>query len=222
MAIQRRLLHTLSILSFCVAGTHAAAADEVPTPAEEKKEPPIQYTLTIGDETVSLTEGQTVAVEGTFANPTIRLTADPHRQFSRRGISFEYPRHFTFEADFDDPDEPNWTLSGNDFKIMLLIIVGRVSAAQLAESMIDQFGEDACSISESQSRITLGQHELSGTTVRLHLADHDFSQQIYRVEHEGEMTKMLILQDYVDAKGRHTREGKKCLKLLKSSFQVEE
>src|SRR5262245_43616031 len=86
---------------------------------DESQEPPLVCVVKLDDSSIELTEGETGQVNGTFTNPKLTVTPQPNRTFPYQGITFKYPRAFNFEADLSDPESKNWTLSGNDLKIMI-------------------------------------------------------------------------------------------------------
>jgi hypothetical protein len=79
-------------------------AGAVAAPAgDESREPPLLFSVSVGAVTVPATEGEAVSVAGTFQDPRVTVRPEPHRLFPYGGVSFHYPRGFTFEADLDDP-----------------------------------------------------------------------------------------------------------------------
>ena len=202
-----------------VMGQSVLAQNKTNRP-DESKEPPLKYALRIGDKSIPITEGKTARVDGTFSNPEVTLTAQPHRVFPYRGISFKYPRAFTFEADLDDADYKNWTLSGNDFKIMYFVLNGRLTTGAFANNMVDQFGRENCEVQKALP-LKFGNKKLSGTTLNATVVGNKMVTDIYRIPSTGAQTKLLVLQDNLDDSGNRSIEGKSTLQLIKQSSKLE-
>jgi hypothetical protein len=206
----------LLILFFSVGCDSPAAAT-----ADESIEPTLKYTVKVGEKTITIAEGETVQLEGTLTNPQVSVTPDAYRVFPYQGVSFKYPRSFTFEADFEDPSAKNWTLSGNDFKIMFFALDETTTPAEFASNMIQQFGNKNAKITNANASLTLGNQKLSGTSLRLTVATHHMVMDVYRIPSPGKKTKLIVFQDNLDDSGNRSSEGKKTLADIASSFQVE-
>ncbi len=209
---------TLSLLFLTLCVGCGAPANGNP---DESKEPPLQFIVTVGNRSVAITEGETVRLDGAYTDPTITVTPQPFRVFRCQGISFKYPRSFTFEADLADPDAKTWTLSGNDFKIMFFVSNSPLTSTGFADGMIEQFGRENCRVIDANAKITLAGQPLSGTTIRITVATHELVQDIYQLPSRGGVTRLLVLQDSLDDARDRTSEGRKTLKELESSFTIE-
>jgi len=198
-----------------------------PAPAEtssnkrsEGDEPPVTYVLTVGDQKISLVEGQRVRLQGSFEDPEVMLAAEPHRTFANAGISFRYPRAFGFDASLSDPASRSWSLSGNDAKIMYFVIAGPVTVAEFAQGLTSQFGKENVETTEAETRLTLGRETLVGMSLRVTLAATPMSISVYRVPLEGPETRLLVLQNSLGATHAPSSEGQEALALLKASFAL--
>jgi hypothetical protein len=211
-------LLTVPIALACDRSNSSSAQDKA-NRRDESKEPPLKYTLRIGDKSIAITEGETARVDGTFSNPEVTLTAQPHRVFPYQGISFKYPRAFTFEADLEDADYKNWTLSGNDFKITYLVLNDRLTTGDFADNMMDQIGRENCTVVKA-SPMKFGDKELSGTTLNATVVGNKMLVDIYRIPSTGTQTKLLVLQDNLDDTGNRSIEGNTTLQLLEQSSKL--
>ena len=187
---------------------------------DESQEPPLQFSVHVGDKSLMVAEGETGQLEGTFAHPRIKVVPQPYRVFPYQGITFEYPRSFTFEADLTDPGVKNWNLSGNDFQIMIFVMDTQLTARAFANNMIEQFGRENCVLVDTNSKITLGDKTLSGATLHITLAAHKMVMDVYRVPSQDSRTKLLVLRDNLDEEDQRSKEGKATLLKMKSSFQL--
>jgi len=190
--------------------------------ADESVEPPMRYSIKVGEKTATLSESETIELEGNFANPKITVTAHPERVFPYQGVQFNYPRSFTFEADLEDQGAKSWTLSGKDFKILYFVLNASVSPAEFANTMIDRFGRENTRILNANATITLGQEKLTGTSFQATITKHKMVMDVYRVPSRGPKTKLLVFQDSLDDLGNRSKEGQQALAEIKSSFAVEQ
>jgi hypothetical protein len=185
---------------------------------DESKEPPSTFVVTVGQESVVIKEGETAQLDGQFTNPSVSVTPQAYRVFPYAGIKFKYPRSFTFEADLSDPNSKSWTLSGNDLKIMIFVLNSRLTTADFANNMMEQFGGENCQVVDANASLAMGKQTLSGTTIHVSVATFKMAMDIYLVPSRGPATKLLVIQDSLDDAGNRSKEGKQTLEELSSSF----
>ncbi|MFN7733552.1 MAG: hypothetical protein ACK5OB_16770 [Pirellula sp.] len=200
--------------SFAGIGSNSSSAQGQITKPDESTEPPLKYTLKVGDQSIDINEGETARLEGVFTNPEVTLTTQPFREFTYQGISFRYPSKFVFEADLDDANYKNWTLSGNDFKIMYFVLNARLTTSDFAKSMMGKFGLENCELANAP-QMKFGDKSLSGTTLNVTLAGNKLVIDIYGVSSNGKQTKLLVLQDDLDDSGNRSTEGKQALEFFR-------
>jgi len=181
----------------------------------------LEFVVKVGDKSITITEGETTQLDGAFTNPMISIAPQLYRVFPYQGITFKYPRPFTFEADLADPDRKIWTLSGNDLKIMYFVLNARLTTGEFANNMIDQFGRENCKVTDANAKITLGKQTLSGTSIHVTLATHKMVMDIYQIPSRGAVTKLLVFQDSLDDTGNRSNEGRQTLKDMAASFTVD-
>jgi hypothetical protein len=146
----------------------------------------------------------------------VTLTPRPHRVFRREGVSFSYPRSFTFETALEDTDSRSWKLSGNDFRIMLFVLADRLTPRAFAENLVDVFGRGNCELADA-APLGFGDAELSGTSLNILMAGTRIVQDVYGMPARGPWTRLLVLQDSLDEAGRRSAEGRAALGLLTQS-----
>ncbi len=206
-------------VAFIAETRTSASAQEKPVAPDESKEPALKYQLRVGDKSLTISEGETVSLAGAFSNPKVTLTAEEFRVFPYGGISFRYPRTFTFEADLDNRDSLNWTLSGNDYTIMYFVMNASVTTEDFAGNMSEQFGKENCMISKA-TPIKLDGSEIAGTSLIADLAGSQLAIDIYRLPSGDQQTRLFVLQDNPDDAGDRSMEGKAALNLLQQSFRM--
>lgn len=178
------------------------------------------YTLKIGDKIISLQEGQTVRVEGTFQNPEITLTVEPYNLFSGAGIRFKYPREFIVDADLEKKHVKTWTLSGNDFKLMYFVFDVPARIADILDGLLERYGRQNCTVTGAPP-LTFGQVALTGTTIQAIFGGVKWSIDIYQLPASGKPLRLLMLQDCVDSFGKRSTEGMHAIQLFEQSAGLE-
>lgn len=212
-------LFTVLIAVACGRSNFNSAQDKAAL-ANESKEPPVKYVLKMGDQEIAIQEGKAVQLKGTFTDPEITLTAEPHRVFPYQGISFKYPRAFTFEADLGDETYKNWTLSGNDFKIMYFVMEDPLTPEAFSDNLVSEFGEENCTV-EKASPLPFGSKKLSGITLHASIVGNPIVMDIYAIPHSDRRTRLLVLQDNIDDVGERSAEGRSTLRLIEESSQLQ-
>jgi hypothetical protein len=203
-----RLLFSAAILSLAAA---------LPLRAAEDVEPPINYTLKIGDQSTRLVPGTESEVKGNFTNPKVTLVPDEHRTFTYGGVTFSYPSNFAFEADFSEKGLKSWTLDGSDCVIMLhRYETEKVTPKELMKSLKEAYGKN--------SRIepvthTFNGKEYSGMRIHASLADTKFFQDVIALPSE-KGSCIMILQDLPTSAKVSDAETKQVMKLLNETLKL--
>ncbi|MFO0914580.1 MAG: hypothetical protein U0795_16600 [Pirellulales bacterium] len=218
---QRNLFTPLLVIAFLISGSASRStfAEDKNQKPSESEEPSLHYTLKVGEKSVAIREGEAVRVDGEFNNPEVTITAQPYREFPYQGVSFKYPRTFTFEANVDNENFKNWTLSGNDFKIMYFVANGRLTTDEFADNLIDQFGRENCQTVKT-APLKFGDKQLTGTTLNVVVAGNKMVVNVYLVPVNETQTRLLVLQDNLDDAGNRSAEGKATLELLSQSAKL--
>ena len=184
---------------------------------DETREPPLKYTLEVDGKAHVVEAGEEVQLKGTFTDPKVKLTPAETRLFTYGGVEFQYPAYFAWEADAEEDDYKNWTLSGNDFKILLFDAAGATSADEYAAGIVKRFGEANCRLTDVT--LVLGGTKHDGKRIATRLAGSSFVQTVVRLPAKGR-TKMLVLQDSPPDEKQSTKETDLALKLLRTTFKV--
>ena len=215
-------MQRLCTLTVILCLLHLGCSSSTAAGPDESKEPPLEFVVDVGDKSITVTEGTTA---NSMAHSRIRTSLfkpQPYRVFPYGGITFKYPRSFAFEADLADLDRKNWTLSGNDLKLMYFLVNARLTTDEFADNMIEQFGRENCKVTDANAKIILGKQTLPGTTIQIAVASHKMVMDIYRIPSPGGVTKLVVFQDSLDNAGNRSNEGVQAVKEMKSSFTVEQ
>ena len=160
-------------------------------PPEEAREPPTVYEITLGGETIEAREGEPVTLAGRFDGPTLTVAPKPTRTLDVRGVRFEFPRRFVFEADLSDPSVAIWTLEGSDATIMLYAFPTPVSAAEIAAGMVEQTGPTP----RGRALLTVPGGTLTGLGFDWTLAEQRVRTEAFDLPAPAGQSRVLILQD---------------------------
>lgn len=183
----------------------------------ESIEPPLGYSLQVGDKVIRLKEGEPAQLAGTFANPKITLTSDDYRVFPYAGISFRYPSYFAFEADSKSKTLHTWVLSGNDCKIMIHQYKLKVDTSDLVEALVDRYGKE--NTVQSDVSLTLAGQTLNGKRIKAKIFGSTFVQDLIPIPSTKGVT-ILLLQDSPNDDGTASDERRLLEKRLVESFAI--
>ncbi|MEZ5923245.1 MAG: hypothetical protein R3D57_02560 [Hyphomicrobiaceae bacterium] len=209
------LLAQAAVLASLVLSSSALAEDAGDI------EPPLQYRLQIGEQTREISEGVPTVFEGSFTNPAATLVVAPERIFAYGGIRFEYPRHYTFEADFSSPGLKIWTLSGNSFKIMYFLSEQPLTALSLLEGMSEQLGDSNLAIEESQVALEAAGQSLAGKRGVVSIAIQKLSNDAFTLPERNGLARVLLLQDALMDEGGFSEEASHATAMLQKSLALE-
>jgi hypothetical protein len=157
-----------------------------------------------------------IQIQGTYRDPKVVLRASPIRHFTYGALAFQYPASFIWEAEIKAPDEKTWVLSGNDFKIMYLVLPGALSVDAYARATAKEFGKGSTRISDTER--TLGADKHKGKLLLVKLAGTDLRLEVYALPARTGC-RFLVLQDCPPDKKAISEEGEKALRLLSDSFK---
>lgn len=184
---------------------------------DEKTEPPRLFTLVIDGREVMLELDREITLDQTLSHPRIMLRAGVTRHFDQGGIAFDYPATFGWEADVQDNDYKCWTLSGNDFKIMVFDTVSELNAEMQTRSMLKLYSTGK----EQPREIT---HTFKGriyTGKRVPLSSKSIA--FYQEALDIPVKKrhcLLVFQDFPPDNKAFSAESEMVLKLLRETFTV--
>ena len=187
---------------------------------DETQEPPVRYNLDVDGKLYSIAESIPFKITGSLINPTIKIIAEPTKEFMYGGITFVYPRNFTFEADIKDPNDKNWTLSGTYFSISYSLLSEKITAEQFADSLVEAFGNTQFKSRSSINIEFLGE-KYNGTRLNLILSEQKMTQDIIVIPSK-EGTKLFIFQDILIETGTTSKEAIETLALLKKKLPIKE
>lgn len=207
------MLRQLFVLPLLFGVCWAAPADVDP----ESIEPPLGYSLQVGNESISLREGQPVQLTGTFVNPQVKLSSGDFRTFPYAGLSFRYPKEYSFEAKFTTAGLRQWTLDGRNCVVCVQVFKANLTLSELVNSLTDQFGKQNCQVTDVS--ITLGDHKFKGKRIQAKVVMQTVIQEVFPLPSSAG-AKFLALQDLPNNDGTPSDERKRLGKLLTETFAI--
>ena len=202
----------LAALAFLPPGDGPAAGDL----EDEAREPPTVYQVTLGGETVEAREGEPVALSGRFDGPTLIVVPKPTRTLDVRGVRFEFPRRFVFEADVADPAVAVWTLEGGDATVMLYAFAVPVSAAEIAAGMV----EPTRSMPRKRTLLAVPDGTLAGVEFDSTLAEQRVRTEAFDLPAPAGQSRVLILQDVPPDDADRSAERAAVGRLLRKTLRM--
>jgi hypothetical protein len=183
---------------------------------DEKREPPLKYTLNINGKIHEINLDTPLQLQGVYQNPRIVLTASSIREFQYGGVKFQYPAAFTWEAEIEGASSRIWTLSGNDFKIMYFVQGVALSAELYLEAFVKKFGKDKTRVSETERKF--GDRSYKGKLLYINLAGVNMIMEIYMLPAKTG-SRLFVLQDSPPDGRVLSVEGEKTIAMLAATFK---
>lgn len=200
-------------LAVGVVAEPASAPVSVAAPAavDETVEPADNFKLLLDGQETSLVPEKPFEI--TIKGEKIKglLQVEPLKTFNYGGISLQYPRHFTFEADLSDKDVSLWNLSGSNCVLMIQLYPAEMDHKIMAQMLQPRFGEKNSIVSDCT--LALKGNETKGSKLTTTIGDSSITQEIYSFKVQGG-SLLLILQDTLSLDGKSSEEGRKFRQLL--------
>lgn len=188
------------------------------TQVDESKEPPLRLTLLVNGKSQPLEFNKELKLSGTFKDPTIVVRAASTRRFRYGGVSFEYPANFTWEAELQSKAYRNWTLSGNDSKIMVFAVGNRFTPELYSAGVSRAFGLENAKVSDITR--TFGKRKLAGKRVTADIAGSTITQDAFALPAPAGQWRLIVLQDVAPELTPKLKEPKQVLDLLTRTLDV--
>ncbi len=212
----RKFALTAAFVMSMAAGIYAEPASApvsvaAPAVVDETIEPSDNFKLLLDGQETRLAPEKPFEV--TIKGEKIKglLQVEPFKTFNYGGISLQYPRHFTFEADLSDKDVSLWNLSGSNCVLMIQLYPAEMDHKIMAQMLQPRFGEKNSTVSDCT--LALKGNETKGSKLTTTIGDSSITQEIYSFKVQGG-SLLLILQDTLSLDGKTSEEGRKFRQLL--------
>lgn len=181
------------------------------------EEPPLIFELISKNQTQYFIENKTKKWNGLAKDSELTIKVYDWKLFPHNNIEFEYPRTYSFEADLSVTNDI-WTLSGNDFKIMVIRPIIGMNVNVYVNEMIAQFGPSNCSTKEITKK--LNNTELNGIKLSVKLAGINLELDVLEVIDSNGKKSLLVFQDSLSDSKQKSKESLNTRKRIEQTFKV--
>jgi hypothetical protein len=199
------------LLLFSIACLHAKSQNEKSTGTTEPKS---TFEVSINGKIYPIAEDETLKLDTILSKPAISVKLSDYKLFDNTSISFNYPRHLSFEFDHDFGYK-NWTLSGNTIAILVFEIDAETTLETLVNEMAKKFGKKNCSIEDFQKE--LGHKKCNGKNLFVTLAGQKLVLECYEIKMADFKSRFIYFQDTMD-ESKHSSEYEKAMAIINSSI----
>ncbi len=201
-------LACLSMLIFCSVGktqvTNTAAA-----------EPKTNFEVTINGKKYQLAENEELKLENTLTKPTISIKLSDYKKFDAGSITFDYPRHLSYEF-AQDTGYKNWTLNGNSFIVMVFELDGTASLDDITSAVVEKFGKEHCVVEDSKEE--LGHKMCNTKKMKVSLIGQSLTLEYFEIKLNDSKSRFICFQDSMDDNGLNSKEYLEGFKLINSTI----
>jgi hypothetical protein len=184
-----------------VLGVSACRRGEAPAGDQE---PPLILYFEAGGKRIPIEIDKPFSPEALSGMKTATLRVEPYRVFPYAGISFRYPRSYSFAANSKNQGTMTWTLSGDKFLIIVEQFPGRLDHETIRKSVATEMKKryaSAKSLREVDAKLELDGATLKGRRIEVMLASIQLYQDLFSFA-AGDSSIVLILQDRPQADGK--------------------
>lgn len=184
----------------------------------ESLEPPIKYRLIVEGKPYTMIENEPLKIPGTLKDPTIKLEAEPNREFTYGGISFLYPKNFSFKADLSDTSNKDWTMVGNNLYVIYTNMVEELTLEEYVEALFNEFGKSNCK-GLTNYKIELQGKQINVAKFNVAYKDIKIDIETFRLP-STEGTKLMYFQYSLNDTGKREKESIDAFNIIKKSIVV--
>lgn len=181
------------------------------------EEPPLILEVKSKNKTQYFVENQSKKWQGIAKESETTISVYDWKLFPHNNLSFEYPRTYTFEADLAITSDI-WTLSGNDFKIMIISPKNSIPVKEYVDGMVSQFGPSNCSTKKVTKQVN--SYSLNGMSLFISLTGVNLEMEIFEVVDTNGKSSLLVFQDSLTDEKENSRESKKTMRRIDQTFKV--
>jgi hypothetical protein len=179
-------------------------------------EPKNRFEITIDGKTYQVAEGQLLKLESTLSKPSISIKLSARKTFEAASLSFEYPKHLSFEYE-KDSGVKTWTLNGNSLTVTLLELDAKISLNELVEPMVKKFGKKNCTVEDFKQE--LGHRLTNGKRLHVILAETNMIIDFYQINSGDAKSRIMTFQDMIKDNGQSSDEFNEGFKMINSSIK---
>jgi hypothetical protein len=180
--------HTLTILFAVLCCSFTLAQ----TPKDSGAEPKSTFEVTINGKKYQMTENEPLKLDTSFSKPTINIKVSDYKKFDNSIISFQYPKHLSYQFE-QDYGYKIWTLSGNDFVVMLFEMDTKTSLDGLTEELVKKFGKSNCVVTDFRKE--LGRKKCDGKKITVTLIGEKLAVECFEVKLNDFKSRFIYFQN---------------------------
>ena len=181
------------------------------------EEPPLIFELISENGTQYFVENQPKKWNGLAKDMESTIEVYDWKLFPHNNLEFEYPRTYSFEADLSLAND-FWTLSGNDFKIMVIRPIVEMNIEEYVNDMVAQFGPSNCTTKEITKKIN--NSELNGIKLSVNLAGINLELDVLEIIDNSGKKSLLVFQDSLTDSKENSEESLNTMKRIKETFKI--
>jgi hypothetical protein len=179
-------------------------------------EPKNRFEITIDGKTYPVVEGQELKLESTLSKPSISVKLSELKKFEAASLSFEYPKHLSFEYE-KDAGITTWTLNGNSLIVMLFALDAKVPLTTLVDAMVKKFGKKNCTVEDFKKE--LGHQLTNGKRLHVKVAGTNLIIDFYELNSGDAKSRIMSFQDTLTDNGESSDEFKAGFQMISSSIK---
>ncbi|PQJ78396.1 hypothetical protein [Polaribacter porphyrae] len=183
----------------------------------KNEEPPLIFELKCEDETQYFVENQPKKWDRLAKNSETTISVYEWKLFPHNNILFEYPRTYSFEAELSITEDI-WTLSGNNFVIMVIRPIIEMDVHSYVNDLIVQFGSENCITKDITKK--LNNIELKGIKLSVVIAGIDMELDILQVIDSKGKKSLIVFQDSLTDTKEKSIESKNTLERINQTFKI--
>jgi hypothetical protein len=152
----------------------------------------------------------------TASKPSISIKLSDRKKFEAASLSFDYPRHLSFEFE-KDAGLKTWTLNGNSLVVTLFELDGQIPLNTLIESMVNKFGKRNCTVEDFKKEF--GHQLTSGKRLHVKLAGTNLTIDFYALASGDAKSRIISFQDTIKDNGDPSDEFSAGFQMINSSIK---
>jgi hypothetical protein len=179
-------------------------------------EPKNRFELVVNGKTYQAIEGELLRLDSTVSKPSIYIKLSDRKKFETAFLSFDYPRHLSFEYE-KDTGLKIWTLNGNSLVVTLFELDGQVPLNTLVESIVKKFGRRNCTVEDLKREF--GHQLTNGKRLHVRLAGTNVLIDFYGLASTDAKTRIMSFQDTIKENNDSSDEFNAGFQMINSSVK---
>ncbi|MGE3806498.1 MAG: hypothetical protein AB7K24_17665 [Gemmataceae bacterium] len=188
---------------------------------KETKEPPQIFYLEFNGKKIPVELDKPIKTDAFGGANAVTLRVEPYRVFPYGGLSFHYPREYSFEVSIED-EVSSWTLDGTDCILMVHRFHAEIGHQEAVDAVETQLlaAYKKHKIKKSAVKLNIRGKEIKGRSIVVELVEGvSIRQDLYSFP-AGKSAVILIIQDSPGDDGKPSADWTRAVKLLGETFRA--